>query len=418
VDPFAAVVGQYVKRGVPVAVVIEPDSLPNVATNSDDPHCGNSATQTAYTEGISYAAKTLHAAGAYLYLDAAHGGWLGWSDNAKKFATMLQGMGIAEFLRGFASNVANYQSLGVACPSEAFVDQQGTPRQLATWCQSHSSEPCCADPCGLLPQYNNGNNELNYVQTMTKALQQVLGADFAPKWLIDTGRNGVADMRSDCSNWCNVRGAGAGHAPTTNSSLPHMLDALFWLKTPGESDGCTQTLPNGDTCPRFDTMCASSDSIGSDASEPHAPEAGAWFDYQIKQLADNAALGGPPVPGPTPTPPRPPPPSPSGCPGGSLPACMALCPTDQYAQCAQACAQQCVSAGTSSPSLAAAAHARTRRSPKPFGTCEPRGAACPVGYSCEPSQLCMPTESHRVAARHGSAFHTAYEHALQRVRAQ
>ena len=34
-------------------------------------------------------------------------------------------------------------------------------------------------------------------------------------------------------------------------------------------------------------MCSSTDSIGSQASEPRAPEAGAWFDYEIKQLASN-----------------------------------------------------------------------------------------------------------------------------------
>lgn len=62
---------------------------------------------------------------------------------------------------------------------------------------------------------------------------------FAPHFLVDTGRNGVTDMRQDCANWCNIRGAGVGRVPTTatNNSL---IDAFMWLKTPGESDGCTQ----------------------------------------------------------------------------------------------------------------------------------------------------------------------------------
>ena len=59
-------------------------------------------------------------------------------------------------------------------------------------------------------------------------------------------------------------------------------DALYWLKTPGESDGCTEVLPNGDLCPRYDTMCGSVDSIGSQAGEPRAPEAGHWFDFQAR----------------------------------------------------------------------------------------------------------------------------------------
>jgi len=39
-------------------------------------------------------------------------------------------------------------------------------------------------------------------------------------------------------------------------------------------------------------MCGSVDSIGSAQGEPRAPEAGQWFDYQIKQLAQNAKLDG------------------------------------------------------------------------------------------------------------------------------
>merc|ERR1712083_5950 len=40
------------------------------------------------------------------------------------------------------------------------------------------------------------------------------------------------------------------------------------------------------------------DSIGSNAGEPKCPEAGAWFDYAVKQLATNAHMS--PVPAPSP----------------------------------------------------------------------------------------------------------------------
>lgn len=110
--------------------------------------------------------------------------------------------------------------------------------------------------------------------------------------IIDTGRNGVPDTRQDCAHWCNARGAGAGAASTTNTAA-QFVDAYFWLKTPGESDGCTELLPGGaGVCPRFDANCASPDSLGSAPGEPRAPEAGHWFDYQVKQLAEFAQLGG------------------------------------------------------------------------------------------------------------------------------
>jgi cellulose 1,4-beta-cellobiosidase len=54
IDPLAALLGQYEGK-VPVIAVIEPDSLPNLASNMADNHCGNSATVSAYKTGIPYA---------------------------------------------------------------------------------------------------------------------------------------------------------------------------------------------------------------------------------------------------------------------------------------------------------------------------------------------------------------------------
>jgi len=55
---------------------------------------------------------------------------------------------------------------------------------------------------------------------------------------------------------------------------------------------------------------------------------------------------GPSPPGPSPpSPPSPPGPSPSGCPGGSLQACIGLCPSDPAAfqACVNVCTQRCES---------------------------------------------------------------------------
>jgi len=100
---------------------------------------------------------------------------------------------------------------------------------------------------------------LNYVQLLHRKFNAI---GFNAKFIIDTGRNGVTDMRDKCSNWCNIRDAGVGHFPTTETDHD-MIDAFLWLKTPGESDGCTRILPDGTSCPRFDSMCASVDSLGS-----------------------------------------------------------------------------------------------------------------------------------------------------------
>jgi hypothetical protein len=80
VDPFAAALSAPAYRGVPAVVILEPDSLPNLATNLKDPRCGSYATRQAYTLGATYAIETLarEAPHVALYQDAGHGGWLGW----------------------------------------------------------------------------------------------------------------------------------------------------------------------------------------------------------------------------------------------------------------------------------------------------------------------------------------------------
>jgi len=279
IDPLVAVFKKY--PNVPVVTVIEPDSLGNLATNQGDSRCSNTGTQNAYKEGIPYAIQQLSTLpNVVIYLDACHGGWLGWANNAQAYVSIVSQLGVTSHLRGFTTNVANYQPLGTQCPAVG-------------WCLNgmHQSDLCCADPCKLESQYDPGNNEMNFVMELQSAFSSSIPG-FSPTFVIDTGRNGVGNMRSNCANWCNIRGAGVGHLPTTNTANTTLVDAYFWLKTPGESDGCTQELPSGGQCARFDQMCGSTDSIGSRSGEPRAPLAGAWFDYQVKMLATNAAFSG------------------------------------------------------------------------------------------------------------------------------
>jgi len=355
VDPFVKALNDF--PDVPVVVIVEPDSLPNLATNLGNPKCGNPATQAAYKNGIAYAIKQLQTTHATLYIDAAHGGWLGWDDNLHLFLALFKDMNVdLSGVRGFAQNVANYQSIGKMCP---WQPDSGTRNGFCLPGGSGGSDECCKDPCELISQYNPAVNEMNFAQALSKASQAVL--DWSPINIIDTSRNGVEDARQDCANWCNPRNMAAGLLPTTSTGSA-LVDALFWLKTPGESDGCTQTLPDGSACARFDTMCASSDSIGSSAGEPRSPEAGHWFDYQVKQLAANAVdtnwpAPQPPAPTPpsptppSPTPPSPKPPSPkppspapADCPGGSLSVCLGFCPQDDdvaYKACVSTCLERC-----------------------------------------------------------------------------
>lgn len=52
-------------------------------------------------------------------------------------------------------------------------------------------------------------------------------------FVIDTSRNGGAVAEGE---WCNPAGAAIGTPPTTSTGHP-LVDALLWIKRPGESDG-------------------------------------------------------------------------------------------------------------------------------------------------------------------------------------
>ena len=80
--------------------------------------------------------------------------------------------------------------------------------------------------------------------------------------------------------------------------------------------------------------------------EKNSPNSKVVFsDIKFGDIGSTTSGSGP-TPGPSPTPPSPSPPSPapSGCPGGSLSACIGLCPSSPavaYQACVQQCAKRC-----------------------------------------------------------------------------
>ena len=74
---IVAIFKKYPK--VAISLIIEPDSLPNLVTNSNVAAC--QAAAQGYRDGVAYALKSLNLPNVAMYLDAGHGGWLGWPDN-------------------------------------------------------------------------------------------------------------------------------------------------------------------------------------------------------------------------------------------------------------------------------------------------------------------------------------------------
>lgn len=65
---------------------------------------------------MTYAIQQLNTLGnVYSYLDAGHAGWLGWPANlspaAQLFSSLYTSAGSPSFVRGLATDVANYNAV-------------------------------------------------------------------------------------------------------------------------------------------------------------------------------------------------------------------------------------------------------------------------------------------------------------------
>uniref|UniRef100_A0A0W0FPX2 Glucanase n=1 Tax=Moniliophthora roreri TaxID=221103 RepID=A0A0W0FPX2_MONRR len=259
IDSLVEQIQQY--PDVRVVAIVEPDSLANLVTNMNVQKCANAAavykacicsfwTSISYSHNVNlqrsvvYAMQQLNTVGVYMYLDAGHAGWLGWPANLGPAAQMFQQLytdaGSPKFVRGLATNVANYNALSASTP----------------------------DP---ITQGNSNYDEIHYIQ----ALSGVLGS-FPAHFIVDQGRSGQQNIRQQWGDWCNVKGAGFGMRPTLNTGSS-LIDAIVWAKPGGESDGTSNS-----SSVRFDAHCGQ-----SDAFIP-APEAGTWFQAYFEQLVSKA----------------------------------------------------------------------------------------------------------------------------------
>ncbi|MFP7759893.1 glycoside hydrolase family 6 protein [Marisediminicola sp. LYQ85] len=134
---------------------------------------------------VKHAVEILGAAGLSVYLDAGNSNWV----PPTEMAALLVDAGVHD-ARGFATNVSNFKTTA---------------------------------------------DETRYADTVS----QLLGGK---RYVIDISRNGT-EWRG---TWCNPAGAAIGAAPSVASGVS-ALDALLWIKHPGQSDGtCNGGPPAGE----------------------------------------------------------------------------------------------------------------------------------------------------------------------------
>ncbi|KAI3619305.1 exoglucanase 3 precursor [Moniliophthora roreri] len=232
IDPIAAIIEAH--PDIAIAAVIEPEQQ----------------SAAGYREGVQYALSSLNFPNVAMYIDAGHGGWLGWDANlqpgAQELAAAYTGAGSPSSVRGFATNVAGWNAV------------QQVPGEFEN------------APDG---QYNKAQDEDRYVTLFGAALA---AAGMPNNAIVDTGRDGVTGLRDEWGDWCNVNGAGFGMRPTT-STVNSLMDAYVWVKPGGESDGTSDT-----SAARYDSFCGN-----PDAFKP-SPEAGTWNQAYFEMLLKNA----------------------------------------------------------------------------------------------------------------------------------
>jgi cellulose 1,4-beta-cellobiosidase len=302
IDPIASIMGDPKYASLRIVAIIEPDSLPNLVTNTSMAKCAEAQSSGAYVQGVQYALNKLHAiSNVYNYIDIAHSAWLGWDSNLQPAVNLITqtikgttaGVNSVD---GFISDTANYTPVTEPYLTDPNLTVGGQPLRSATFYQ-----------------WNPYFDESHYDTAMYNAFVAA-GLPSSIGMLIDTSRNGWGgaarptgasgstvdtyvdsgriDRRLARGNWCNQSGAGLGQRPTV-SPAPH-FDAYVWIKPPGESDGSSTSIPNSEG-KGFDQMCdptyhGSQQANGGNLTGalPNAPLSGHWFQDQFAQLVTNA----------------------------------------------------------------------------------------------------------------------------------
>lgn len=167
-DEWTTIIGNVLRTAPDVQkiVILEPDSLALA------PECGNVQERT---NQLREAIGRLDSTNTWIYVDGGHSTWL----SIDMMASLINGLGMNDVIRGFATNVSNY-------------------------------------------------NDTVYEFDYSHRLSEATGGLNA---LIDTSRNGAGSN----GEWCNPPGRLIGAPGGTYGD--DVVDTNLWIKPPGESDG-------------------------------------------------------------------------------------------------------------------------------------------------------------------------------------
>jgi endoglucanase len=300
IDGFAAGIGRE-----EVAVVLEPDGLGVIPwyTTLDgqlercqppeyDPVTTGRDAAAERFEMLNYAVDRLkQQPNAVVYLDGTNTSWL----NVGEASDRLVKAGVQR-ADGFFLNVSNYEFTENSTAYGTWISQciayatQVVPGDYAScgnqywsggpandWTGVTLSNQGIWSPTATDPALNTAGIDSRYEAALG-------GVEPSTHFVIDTSRNGrgawaaPAGVYPDAETWCNPPDRGLGLRPTTTTGN-ELVDALLWIKIPGESDGQCYRGLGGPEDPERGMV---------------DPAAGQWFPEQARELIELAQppLGG------------------------------------------------------------------------------------------------------------------------------
>lgn len=311
IDEIAKIFAKPKYQDIRIVNIIEPDSLPNLVTNLNDPKCAQADSTGIYVQATQYALNKLAAIpNVYNYMDIGHSGWLGWDNNMSgtvQLMTNVVGATTKGFgsINGFITNTANTSPLVEPNLPNPNLNINGSPIRSSSYYE-----------------WNPNFDEVDYTAALYSSFTNA-GWPSTLGFLIDTSRNGWGgpnrpttavgndinsyvnsgrvDRRAHRGLWCNNSGSGIGTPPQAAPAgyASSHLDAFVWVKPPGESDGSSSAIPNNEG-KGFDRMCDPTYTTSANVptgAMPNAPIAGHWFHDQFVMLVKNAYPVIPATPG-------------------------------------------------------------------------------------------------------------------------
>jgi cellulose 1,4-beta-cellobiosidase len=311
VDKIVSIFSDPKYASLRIIAIIEPDSLPNLVTNLNDPDCQAATDPTyGYIANTQYTLSKLYPlTNVYSYVDIGHSGWLGWDDNFGKAVTLIGdaikgATGGVNSIAGFVSNTAGYTPL-----YEPFLDSLASSAFPGSGGGTQTRQ-------AAFYEWNPYFSEVAFVQAW-RTRMIASGFPSTIGMLVDTSRNGWGganrptaqststvldtfvnesriDKRSHRGNWCNQAG-GIGERPQVAPAAG--IDAYVWVKPPGESDGAASqelSYDPQDPAKGFDRHCdptytyAAGNLTVDTGALANAPVAGRWFKEGFQLLLNNA----------------------------------------------------------------------------------------------------------------------------------